>query len=337
MPIATPTFPVPLVFSDSLPKTYSALTPAIGTEFAPETQVSSLLSSSAPSTSIRDLAILVSQRGVVFFREQDLTTAEQRELVDRLGKETGRPEESGLHVHPLGGTNELGGGGKEEVFKITAEFNGASEDSFNRSTRASNIWHSDISFENYPSDYAILKMNTLPKVGGDTLWASAYTAYDRLSPAMQNFLSTLTATHVGDTFHAPPGGKFKEPRGHPENNGQHLSASHPLIRTNPVTGWRGLYVNKFFTKRINELSVDESDHMLSYLFEHIAQNHDLTVRFRWQPGSLAIWDNRSTLHSATNDYGSATREGDRVVSVGEKPYYDPTSLSREAALRVKQD
>lgn len=120
MPIATPTFPVPLVFSNSLPKTYSALTPAIGTEFAPETQVSSLLSSSAPSTSIRDLAILVSQRGVVFFREQDLTTVEQRELVDRLGKETGRPEESGLHVHPLGGTNELGGGGKEEVFKITA-------------------------------------------------------------------------------------------------------------------------------------------------------------------------------------------------------------------------
>lgn len=112
----------------------------------------------------------------------------------------------------------------------------------------------------------------------------------------------------------------------------------------------------------------------SRLAEHIAQNHDLTVRFRWQPGSLAIWDNvrpsslslppsvlaslrchvsgrltfslcfffflllqRSTLHSATNDYGSATREGDRVVSVGEKPYYDPTSLSREAALRGKQD
>lgn len=196
MPIATPTFPSPLVFSDSLPKASIALTPAIGTEFAPTVQLRALLSPSAPSTSIRDLAILVSQRGVVFFREQDLTTAEQRELVDRLGKETGRPGESGLHVHPLGGTDELGGGGKEEVFRITGgeffdtsslrasqehggleigrgkkneqagdpsgadradnpsflpfsflfpklcqkEFNGALEDRFNKSTRASNIW-----------------------------------------------------------------------------------------------------------------------------------------------------------------------------------------------------
>lgn len=72
------------------------------------------------------------------------------------------------------------------------------------------------------------------------LWASSYSAYDRLSPAMQQFLSTLTATHVGDTFHAPEGQKFREPRGHPENKGQNLRAVHPIVRTNPVTGWKGL-------------------------------------------------------------------------------------------------
>jgi alpha-ketoglutarate-dependent taurine dioxygenase len=90
-----------------------------------------------------------------------------------------------------------------------------------------------------------LSLAAIPKVGGDTLWASSYSAFDRLSPAMQNFLSTLTATHSGnEAFTAPPGGEFHSPRGNPENSGQNLSASHPVVRTNPVTGWKCLYVNK---------------------------------------------------------------------------------------------
>lgn len=89
-----------------------------------------------------------------------------------------------------------------------------------------------------------------------------------------------------------------------------------------MTGWKGLYVNKGFTKRINELSVDESDALLAYLFNHIAENFNFQVRFRWEKDDVVIWDNRSTNHSANYDYGSARRGGDRAASIGEKPYFD---------------
>jgi alpha-ketoglutarate-dependent taurine dioxygenase len=93
---------------------------------------------------------------------------------------------------------------------------------------------------------------------------------------------------------------LREGRGAPENVGQDLEATHPVIRTNPVTGWKGLFVNSQFTKRIVELSKVESDTLLELLFDHISANHDLQVRFRWEKDSLAIWDNRSSFHAATN-------------------------------------
>lgn len=172
------------------------------------------------------------------------------------------------------------------------------------------------------------------------LWASMYEAYDRLSPSMQAYLETLTATHVAQSFldtAARDGRTFQEPRGHPDNKGQDLTASHPLVRTNPVTGWKGLFVNKFFTKRIDQLTLDESDHLLSYLFSLVSENHDLQVRFRWTPNTVALWDNRSTQHTATNDYGTRPRWGDRVVSVGERPYLDPNSASRTEALEEQAE
>lgn len=79
---------------------------------------------------------------------------------------------------------------------------------------------------------------------------------------------------------------LREPRGAPENVGQHLSAVHPVIRTNPVTGWKGLFVNRVFTKKINELTPHESDRLLGFLYEHIDGNHDLQVRFRWEENNL---------------------------------------------------
>lgn len=167
------------------------------------------------------------------------------------------------------------------------------------------------------------------------LWASSYEAYSRLSPSMQAYLETLTATHTAHSFletAARDDITFREPRGHPDNKGQGLSAVHPVVRTNPVTGWKGLFVNRFFTKRINQLTVDESDHLLAYLFGLVSENHDLHVRFRWTANSVALWDNRSTEHCATNNYGRQARWGDRVVSVGEKPYLDPSSVSRAEAL-----
>lgn len=98
-----------------------------------------------------------------------------------------------------------------------------------------------------------------------------------------------------------------------------------------MTGWKSVYVNRAFTKRINGLTRDESDLILGYLFNLVTQNHDAQVRFKWRKNDIAIWDNRSTWHTATYDYGEA-RVGDRVCSLGEAPYLDPASVGRREAL-----
>lgn len=101
-----------------------------------------------------------------------------------------------------------------------------------------------------------------------------------------------------------------------------------------MTGWKGLYVNKSFTRRINELSIDESDALLAYLFRHIAENFNFHVRFRWSKNDLCVWDNRTTNHSGTFDFGNQKRTGDRCCSLGEKPYLDPNSRSRKEELGI---
>ena len=206
---------------------------------------------------------------------------------------------------------------------------------------ASKSWHSDITFENVPSDYAILKLHTNPTTGGDTLWASAYEAYSRLSKPVAKMLEGLEAVHDASWYKNnmdAHGMKFRDGvRGNPLNKGGDLVAVHPVIRVNPVTGWKGLLVNREFTTRIVGPTADESDVLLKYLFELVSNNHDLQVRFTWSVnnppgvGDIAIWDNRSTFHTPTFDFQKKLRKGDRVVSLGEKPYYDPAGKDwREA-------
>jgi alpha-ketoglutarate-dependent taurine dioxygenase len=160
-----------------------------------------------------------------------------------------------------------------------------------------------MSWESMPSDYAVLKMNETPHSGGDTLWASGYEVYDRLSTHVQKFLDGLTASHdvpqfiaqaerVGFNIH--PG-----PRGAPENVGTHLTATHPLIRTNPVTGWKSVFSSGGNTPRINELTKQESDETLKYLASTCNQNHDIQVRFKWRVNDIAIWDNRSAYRGSS--------------------------------------
>lgn len=309
------------------------VTPVIGRQYGPEVQIRDLLNAPNADELIRELAITVSRRNVVFFKNQDLTIDEQKLLGNQLGKLSGRPESSNLHVHPLTfPSSELG----DEVSVISSDRRGEYVKAVAESRLASTGWHSDITFENVPSDFAILKIHTLPETGGDTLWASAYEAYDRLSPAYAKFLEGLHAVHEAKKFHAVAkafGNPLREGiRGNPANVGPELEAVHPVIRTNPITGWKGLFVNKGFTKRIVELTKDESDDALAYLFKHIAENHDLQVRFKWSKNDVAIWSNTSTVHTATWDYDGERRVGDRVVSIGEKPYYDAASKGRREAL-----
>ncbi|KAK1230396.1 hypothetical protein PQX77_006512 [Marasmius sp. AFHP31] len=299
-------------------------------------RLSEILTSPNSDTIIKDLATLVSHRGVVFLSNQDdLTISQQKELGERLGKLGGKPETSGLHRHPISeDTPELGG----DVSVISSK-EGITRAGVHSTQRASRGWHADITFEKVPSDYAILKMHTLPETGGDTLWASGYEAYDRLSPAFQRFLEGLTALHDGSKFAEYArirGLKIQDPRGSPENTGSDLTAVHPVIRTHPLTGYKTLFVNRGFTKRILELTHDESEDVLGYLWKHVSENHDLQVRYRWNVNDVAIWDNRAVFHTATNDYDRDTqhRQGNRVVSIGEKPYFDPSARSRREDLGV---
>ncbi|KAK4121010.1 taurine catabolism dioxygenase [Parathielavia appendiculata] len=331
---ARPRLLKPLPYAGALDKfRHQDLTPVIGREYE-NLQVTDLLKGG--DDVIRDLAVTVSQRGVVFLRNQHVTPDQMKDLMLRLTELTGCPESSGLHVHPL---TEEGSELGDQISVISSEKQkkggGLIHHHSDVSRFASAGWHTDISFEPVPSDYAMLKIHTLPPTGGDTLWASGYEIYDRLSLPLKTLLEGLTATHDA-RFFLEEAERLGNPlrkgiRGHPLNHGDSLTAVHPVIRTNPVTGWKSVYVNKGFTKRINGVTKDESDLLLGYLFNLVTQNHDAQVRFKWRPNDLAIWDNRSTWHCATYDYNHP-RVGDRVCSLGEAPYLDLKSTSRKEAL-----
>jgi len=230
-------FPTPLTYSGTLDNYESFdVTSVIGREF-PKLQLSSIVGDDAK---IRDLAILVSQvrkcflalclhisfweifyiltnmqRGVVFFRNQDIGIEDQKILGQKLGELTGKPESSKLHKHAL--SNSKRGIAVDEHGKLDDEVSIISSEQqrklyqnrfFGAKKLASIGWHADITFERIPSDYAILKIIQTPEdVGGDTLWASGYEAFDRLSPTWQRFAEGLTATHhqVPPIFPPSPG------------------------------------------------------------------------------------------------------------------------------------
>ncbi|CAD6592922.1 MAG: hypothetical protein ASARMPREDX12_006604 [Alectoria sarmentosa] len=319
----------PLKYSGSLEEyKYFDATPILGREF-PTLQLSDILND---DRKVRDLAILVSQRNVVFFRNQNLTVEEQKILLHRHVLANSK---RGITVNEDGKLDD-------EVSVISSEQNRKHYDDrygYHNRRLASKGWHSDITFEHIPSDYAVLKLVTVPDdgSGGDTLWASGYEAYDRLSPPWQKFAESLEATH-----HQPQFARIQKEyndelldgmRGSPANVGLDFKVTHPVVRTNPVTGWKSLFSLGRLVERgwINDVTDRESEIIKAYFLQLIAENHDLQVRFKWGQNDMAIWDNRSSFHTATTDY-TGKRQGNRAVSLGEKPFFDPSSISRKEAL-----
>lgn len=176
-----------------------------------------------------------------------------------------------------------------QVFELAASHGGVADE-----------WHSDISFSPEPSVLSILNMVECPDVGGDTMWANTAAAYDALSAPLRDLCDGLTALHDAT------------PHGKPETN-----AIHPVVRSHPETGRRSLFVNEHFTRRIVELSHEESDLLLGYLTRWITQPR-FCVRYRWQQGTIAIWDNRCTQHFVVGDF-DAQRIIQRVTVMGDKP------------------
>ncbi|KAL1801180.1 hypothetical protein ACET3X_001522 [Alternaria dauci] len=315
---------------------FEETTPVIGREYPGVNIVEDILNASNAEELIRDLAITISERGVVFFRAQDnLTDDLQKSLVHRLGLLTGKPADSTLHIHPiLNNTSEFGVDDAQiSTISSLARKNIYKHENNGRpsGTRRYDAaqWHSDIQFE---------------PTGGDTLWASGYEIYDRFSKAYQTFFEGLTATFVGDGFiraaEANPEKVkiYEQERGSPKNVGRSLSAVHPVVRTNPVTGWKSIFALGPFPKYINELHDEESAELLKKFRSVITENHDLQVRFKWRnKNDIAIWDNRSAFHSATFDYDDlGERFGNRAVGIGEAPYLDANSRSRTEALAERK-
>ena len=176
-----------------------------------------------------------------------------------------------------------------QVFELAASHGGVADE-----------WHSDISFSPNPAVMSILNMIECPPVGGDTLWASTYAAYDALSEPLQELCAGLTALHDA------------APHGNPE-----MTAIHPVVRVHPVSKRRALFVNQHFTRRLVELSHDESRLLLDYLVNWIASPR-FTLRYRWQQGTIAIWDNRCTQHFVVSDF-SEQRVIQRVTVMGDEP------------------
>ncbi|KAK8190974.1 uncharacterized protein BKA78DRAFT_250698 [Phyllosticta capitalensis] len=322
------------------------VTPTAGTEF---TEASLTKWFNAPNSDelLRDLAITIARRGVVFFRNQtDMDTDVQKKLIQRMGELTGKPSTSTLHIHPILNPQRELGGNDLEISTISSRqrksyFGKHDGKVIGGKRQQIEAWHSDIQSEPVPSDYTCLRLTELPTCGGDTLWASGYEVYDRLSPAMQKFLEGFTANYDAPFFTdmAKKAGLklYDKPRGSPENVGAILSAEHPVVRTNPVTGWKSIFALGAYPKSINGLTQEESETLLNFLMEFVYRNHDLQVRFRWQnSGDMAIWDNRSMMHNATLDYDDyGERFGYRVCGIGEKPYFDPNSMSRREALELE--
>lgn len=177
-----------------------------------------------------------------------------------------------------------------------------------------NMWHSDVSWRKTPALGSVLRAREVPKVGGDTLFADMVAAYECLPDAVKRKLEGMTAVHdFSNSF-----GLMMSSEDLAKHQETYPPMEHPIIRTHPVSGRRLLYVNAIFTSHIVGMDREESDRTLDALFAQAAIP-EFQCRFRWEPDSVAFWDNRSVQHYATNDYWPQVRVMERVSIVGDEP------------------
>jgi taurine dioxygenase len=247
---------------------------------------------------------------VIFFRDQALTPARQVAFGARFGPLNIHPYVAGMADHP-------------EVMEVVKE----PEDGIN----FGGGWHSDMSFLERPAIGSILYAVETPEFGGDTLFASQAAAYDALSPGLKATLEGLNAVHSAAQEYSSQGHSAQKRKSMAvaEADGLVGEYVHPMVLTHPETGRKALYVNPAFTLKIEGWKTSESKALLEYLFQH-CRYEGFTCRFRWAPGSVAFWDNRSVWHFALNDYPGQRRHMRRVTV---DPW--PAAASRAAARQAE--
>ncbi|MEC7911799.1 MAG: taurine dioxygenase [Pseudomonadota bacterium] len=246
---------------------------------------------------LKEMRRLLVEHEVIFFRDQDISHEQHKQIAHFFGP---------LQTHPAYGT--VPDFPEITILESTAE----------KPTKIEK-WHTDMTFREHPPMGSILRSKICPPSGGDTLWSSMTSAYEALSQPMKDFLDNLNAEH--DFSHgfkeslAEPGGRERLKDAIKDNP----PVIHPVIQTHPESGKKVIFVNTLFTTKIIELSADESNSILNFLYDYI-KTPEFTCRFSWEPNSIAFWDNRSTQHKPVNDYFPSHRMLERITIDGNKPY-----------------
>lgn len=241
---------------------------------------------------------------VIMLRGQSLTRDQQKQVTEVFGSLAKLP-----YVKPLEDDENVIAVLKEAEEQGTGVFGGE--------------WHSDFSFLENPPAGSVLYAHEVPNVGGDTLWASQVTAYDSLTPDLKDFVRPRNAVHVGAPYgvkHAPhadtqANASIRMVRNDPDADRETL---HPAVLTDPDTGARSLFLNPIYTTRFEHMSVADSTPILQEIYRH-ATRPDFSCRHKWQIGDVVIWNNRTCLHYATNDYDGSRRLLYRTTFSGPPP------------------
>jgi len=248
--------------------------------------------------------------GVLFFRDQDITTEQHLAFARRFGE---------LEQHPFAPCKP----GFPEVLAITHDADHPGNE---------NGWHSDVTWRLEPSLGSVLRMLEGPLIGGDTLFADMGAAYDGLPDAVKERVTGLTARHDIAHFRQRMRNKGATDEEMAALEETYPNPHHPVIRTHPETGRSSIYVNAAFTQEIDGIDPEESAALLDLLYRQAAFP-EYQVRLRWRPNTIAFWDNRAVQHYAASDYHPQVRRVERVTIVGDTPYHDPTQTPAEPTFR----
>lgn len=234
---------------------------------------------------------------VIFFRDQNISPSEQVAFAARFAPIGYYPFLQGLPDHP-------------EVIEVRKE----PEDTLN----FGGVWHTDTAYLAKPPMGSVLYAKEVPSTGGDTMFANLYLAYETLSDAMKDLIDGRRAVNSSRKGDAAVG-RQKSVEENPKDASEVQTESiHPVVRTHPETGRKALYVNRGHTVCFEGATPEESAPILEYLYEHEIRP-EFTCRFKWEPGSIAVWDNRCALHYPLNDYHGYRRVMHRVTMEGDTP------------------
>ncbi|KAM0813234.1 putative TauD/TfdA-like domain-containing protein [Seiridium cardinale] len=291
-------------FPDLLPKgvTTNHLTPLTGTE------VRGIQISTLSNAGKDQLARYVAERKVVVFRDQDFRDLPIQDALN-YGAYFGRHL-----IHPAAGSPE----GYPEMYLVHFGEDDKSAKKYFETRLSSIAWHSDVSYEEQPPGITFLYILDKPETGGDTLFTNSVEAYNRLSPLFKERLHGLKAIHSGfeqaGAALARGGILRREP----------VASEHPIVRTHPATGEKGLFINPQFVRGIVGMKKEESEGILKILYDHMAFGADFQVRLGWEEGTVIVWDNRVTQHSGMIDWESGQRRHlARITPQGERPFETP--------------